>query len=242
MAWTYLAASAESQRPSKGMLPQSPIVKLIDMQGVSSYRECPTEVCPSLLFGTMFPLCTEDCCRRLILSMEVSPAKISASPPNIRRLMEQVWTESEAVYSAKSNGLLAKLRPNGCSSKIPRIYALTDLAESSKAWTASGTMLDGVCSALPILVPFIREKGGFYWPTPATRDYRDYGLKPGQKSLETTMKRNSPSAFAVAINHYQKTFTPGLYEWLMTYPMGWTECEPWAIPLSRRKRGKRSND
>jgi hypothetical protein len=71
------------------------------------------------------------------------------------------------------------------------------------------------------------------YPTPTSRDYR-YGMK-----LETVDRRAQESSRGVNLSEFmQRTqrnngeLNPNWVEWLMGYPIGYTELEPLETPLS----------
>lgn len=66
-------------------------------------------------------------------------------------------------------------------------------------------------------------------PTPAQRDYR----YPNSKSYS---ERGGGSNGEQLPNHVGGPLNPPWVEWLMGFPIGWTELDPSEMPLSRRSR------
>lgn len=97
------------------------------------------------------------------------------------------------------------------------------------------------------------------WPTPTARDWKDSGM---EKSAQERKSPNLPAAVRMwptpdtetrgaRINQNGHHLTlqdavgsgklnPQFVEWLMGYPIGWTELSPWAIQWLVCKRKKRS--
>jgi site-specific DNA-cytosine methylase len=67
------------------------------------------------------------------------------------------------------------------------------------------------------------------WPTPCARDSRDCGA-PAEASRNTPSLAHQPGG----------QLNPTWVEWLMGYPLGWTELEDWAMQWFRSKRKSRS--
>jgi DNA (cytosine-5)-methyltransferase 1 len=65
------------------------------------------------------------------------------------------------------------------------------------------------------------------WPTPSARDYRtDYGdTEAGRKRMEHS--RGKPLAHVAGRGGQ---LNPEWVEWLMGFPLGWTDLEPSATP------------
>lgn len=69
------------------------------------------------------------------------------------------------------------------------------------------------------------------YPTPKTRDWKDNGKSPAE------FRRNTLTLATVAGGQ----LSPMWVEWLMGYPIGWTELKDWATQLCQRKQKKRLN-
>lgn len=67
------------------------------------------------------------------------------------------------------------------------------------------------------------------WPTPAARDYKDAGQNTNYEKVKE--KGKLAGAAGGALN-------PAWVEWLMGFPVGWTDCEPSGTPSSPRSRKK----
>jgi hypothetical protein len=72
------------------------------------------------------------------------------------------------------------------------------------------------------------------WPTPNAGDY-----KAGMSNALGRQQSSLPRSVGIAegkSSGRRGGLNPPWVEWLMGFPMGWTELEPWATPSSRRSR------
>lgn len=123
------------------------------------------------------------------------------------------------------------------------------MGSSSVTWPRAGTTRSGTAFQRRPLVPHISETeyglwptpdAGVYgagttlavavrlWPSPMARDFR----YPGKSRLERTGGRQGevlPQAVGGPLN-------PTWVEWLMGFPLGWTELKDSATPSSRKSR------
>ena len=96
----------------------------------------------------------------------------------------------------------------------------------------SGIQQDGLLRAVKRLDHPKIVKDGFVWPTPTARAAPD---------CRAERRRNSPSLECI-LNLKNGTnglkTNPRFLEWMMSYPLGWTELAPWVIQyvLSKRKK------
>jgi hypothetical protein len=67
------------------------------------------------------------------------------------------------------------------------------------------------------------------WPTPAHRDWRHPNAKPYSERGGGKKGEQLPNAIGGALN-------PTWVEWLMGFPLGWTDCGASATPSSRKFR------
>lgn len=130
-----------------------------------------------------------------------------------------------------------------------------------------GMTVDGALYPLRKLGRTIKENAGFYLPTPDTgmrggTIYDPKGKSQSQRTLQSYVKtfptptaqdaknstlppsqRNRDTLPGHMIRSGQKPggqLNPMWVEWLMGYPIGWTELKDWAMQSYRSKRGKRS--
>ena len=113
-----------------------------------------------------------------------------------------------------------------------QVCLLTNMAdEYSQTWPKQGLMRDGVCSEQTMWVRRTSANASGYLPTPTARDWKDNGKSPAE------LARNSVTLATRAGGK----LNPMWIEWLMGWPIGWTDLKPWAMgkyPQSLQKRGE----
>ena len=77
------------------------------------------------------------------------------------------------------------------------------------------------------------------FPTPRASDAKDYGPVHSHSHMK---ERRYLCADVKEENKPTGRLNPTWVEWLMNYPLGWTELKPWAMRLFPRKCPKPSND
>jgi hypothetical protein len=192
-----------------------------------------TESCPASPFGTTSEPSTERHGEGgLMLCAEDSPAQTFHPPAP--------WLESQerkAAYGSKWPEWFAKFDPILSSWKILQISLFADLDESLETWPRWGIMHDGVCSELATLPLPTSESESGYWPTPTASDSIRMKLKrpSHEKNLANNKSKGHgaglassslPAQLAVQIGAF---LHPILGEWLMGFPMGWTDLNPLAM-------------
>jgi len=143
-------------------------------------------------------------------------------------------TESEAECGEKWRGSFAKYDPNTHSLRTHQYSLLEDSTESCVTLPKSGLMLHGLLYQPQALGRRISETDcGSYarWPTPTRRDYR------GANSYQTTQRKlqdgkraqidQLPNALQQELGRgIGSTMNPTWVEWLMGWPLGWTDLKP----------------
>ena len=185
----------------------------------------------------------------LTLYLEGFHAKTSAQQGQALELME-----SEAECGDKWRASFTKYNPNSCSWKTHQCSLLGDLDEFSETWPQWGLMRNGECWEQRTLEQTIRgTESGLSeqtWPTPRCQMTRPVKIRldieKGHKgnleevvalrekfttptahnSKETNapseMNRNTPTLAAQAGGSLNPTWV----EWLMGWPLGWTDLKP----------------
>lgn len=77
------------------------------------------------------------------------------------------------------------------------------------------------------------------WPTPGAADNRDRGHL-GMPAIQRRAAKGKQLNLGMVVSDQSGALNPEWVEWLMGYPIGWTDCEPSETPSSRRSR-KRSS-
>jgi hypothetical protein len=148
--------------------------------------------------------------------------------------------------------LLTNANPDLFGGKTRQNLKPKDLRTSFERWPSAGMFADGQLSALTIAGCHIKESAfGFSLPTPTSRDWKDTpGMAMERKDGKTRTdrlpmllfscvrsagiewKQATPTAVrTVSVKGLMVTimgeeYSPELPEWLMGWPIGWTDCVP----------------
>ena len=165
------------------------------------------------------------------------------------------------AYGATTPELLARFDHSSLSWKTSQLCLIEGLATFSEIWPRSGMMRSGIAYQLRPLVPLINGIGcGLWptpnagagrggpdfahrkrvksislqtavqiWPTPAARDYRYPNKKPYSERGGGKQGEQLPNAVGGPLN-------PTWVEWLMGFPLGWTDLKRSGMRSSRRWR------
>ncbi len=256
MSWHYLqGAAAESWAGS--CLDGAPfaLLKLIPIADRSCSHVNETETSPGSPYGmTCGRLTGARGAAASTLLVGDFPAKISARPE-----MDGGSRASGADYGQKWRASFARYDPVLCSWKTAQFSLLGDSDVYSETWPRWGSMRNGACSERGIPV---RRTGGIgfgswlptptvsthwsnrsmsdgaavrltlcgmaaknTWPTPTAHNAKE-------TNAPSESKRNTPTLAAQVGGHLNPTWV----EWLMGWPIGWTDCEPLATDRFRRWR------
>ena len=145
-----------------------------------------------------------------MLSQEVFHAKIFLPQEKVQDL-----TEKGQDFGEKWQGSFTKYSPDSCSWKTHQCSFLGDLDEFSETWPRWGSMRTGECYQLPMSEQNINETEYGLWPTPTTPS--GGGNCGGSGAYKNAIKNGT---------HIPHSINPSLYEWLMGWPIGWTDLKP----------------
>ena len=114
-------------------------------------------------------------------------------------------------------GLFASFSPDTSLWRTLRASASEDSIEYSETWPRAGMTRSGTAYRLRPLVRPISEIGSTYWPTPVADDtgHRKKPYSQGGRAL--SYMAGGP-------------LSPAWLEWLMGFPIGWTELPPSETP------------
>jgi hypothetical protein len=159
---------------------------------------------------------------------------------------------NEADCGLSTCGLLTNAAPDLFGGKTRQNSKPKDLRTSFERWPSAGTFADGQLSALTIADFRTKESGfGFSLPTPTSRDWKDTpGMAMERKDGKTRADR-LPMLLFLSVNSAGikwkqttataaqtvkvkgltvtiagKEYCPELPEWLMAWPIGWTDYAP----------------
>jgi hypothetical protein len=156
-----------------------------------------------------------------MLSQEDSLAKICQQQEKAKDLMA-----SDQDSGRKWQGSFAKYNPDTHSLRTPQCLLFEDSTEFCAILPKWGLMLNGVCWEQQTLVQNTRgiESGlsptpppPDNWPTPTTPS--GGGNCGGSGAYKNAIKNGT---------HIPHSINPNLYEWLMGWPIGWTDLKPLA--------------
>ena len=183
-------------------------------------------------------------------SAEASPARTSASPEAGRG-----WQANAPAYGVSTPELLASFDPATSSWKTSQLCFLEGLTTYSGAWPRSGMTRNGIAYQLPPLVPLtgatgsglwqtpvaddaVNRKNGKWnsrgepklsaqvlWPTPQANDNRNRGHL-GMPAIQRRALIGKQLMLSMVVSDTSGQLNPTFVEWLMGFPLGWTDCEP----------------
>jgi len=174
-------------------------------------------------FGMTFKPLTENLGEELLMSYR--EAFLARTSPLLEK--EQESMEKPLECGEKWHGSFAKYNPDSCSWKTHQCSLLGDLEEFSETWPQWGLMRNGECWERQMLAQTTKEtEFGLLqkWPTPVTRDYKDSGSQEALKRARD--KRDSPGLALLVGAEGGGNLNPTWVEWLMGWPLGWTDLKP----------------
>ena len=186
----------------------------------------------------------------LTLWLAASRARTYPSPAKARALMAP-----SQECGATWRGSLARFDPSTFSWRTAQPSLLEDLGESSVIWPRSGMTAGGQCWALPMLGrrikgtdsglwPTITVCGNYNrkgasatsgdglitalrtWPTPIRRDSRT--VRGGVRMKNSMGSEPLITQVAESEHRTDGRLNPVWVEWLMGWPLGWTDLKPLA--------------
>jgi hypothetical protein len=155
------------------------------------------------------------------------------------------WTENAAECGITWRGWLAKFDPHSSSWKTPQCSLLGEELESLQTLPRWGMTRNGLLWEQPMLEPITRGTESGYWPTPIASDSRGSSgqPRPGKqvqlvdavKKYPTPTRRDYKSGTGAQDRPGHSpplssviggTLNPMWVEWLMGWPLGWTDLKP----------------
>jgi len=79
-----------------------------------------------------------------------------------------------------------------------------------------------------------------FWPTPKANKVHPMITDKNRQKLSSRNKANLEEVIAGKCGKATGQLNPAWVEWLMGYPMGWTDLKDWATPSSRKSHTKSS--
>ena len=186
-----------------------------------------------------------------MLFLEGSPAKTSAQRVRVKDL-----PETARAYGLRCSELLERSGLDMCSRKTVRTCVPVALAPLSKALPAWGMTYAGACWELGTRVRPTKEIAcgsmlatptakanqlapsmqkwpscRAWWPTPQSSDCRDRGHM-GTKVVQRRIANGRQVNLGMVASDISGKLNPDWVEWLMGWPIGWTDSEPLATDRS----------
>lgn len=209
----------------------------IDTLLAYSTHELPTDTCTTRQSGmTCLVLTGAHGGGTSMLSRQVSPASHSALPESSEQATTRAM-DGQPLPASFARYDRATCTWRTCQASFLESMGTTD--EYSESWPRSGMMLDGVCYPLQRLGRRTNETGYGYMATPtSTANQLSPSMRkhPGcvawlptptahnakETAAPSEWKRNTPTLATRAGG----TLNPTWVEWLMGWPLGWTDLEP----------------
>jgi len=169
----------------------------------------------------------------LTYCLEASPVKTSG------RLVKAQGSQVPAlVCGPKWRGSLVRLDLATSSWKTHLCSSAEVSTLFSGTWPRWGTMQSGVCSERETQAPLTSETVSGLWLTPTRTDSKPSGIKEATMMLralsgevipETYRRlRSQVAALALQVGEGFGPLNPTWVEWLMGWPLGWTDLQPLA--------------
>ena len=198
-------------------------------------------------FGMMFKPLTEDRGEELLMSyLAAFHAKTSPQPEK-----EQGLTESGQGCGEKWHGSFTRYDPDSSLWRTHQCSLLGDLEPFSETWPRWGLMRSGECWEQQMLALHTSETESGLWPTPRSCSAMAATITPENSwawnrflNLETVVGRrmfptptahnaketNAPSEALrnepTLASRVGGKLNPMWVEWLMGWPLGWTDLKP----------------
>ena len=230
MSYTYLRESGEEFLVEHCLdIPAYVQLKLNLTVEQSCCKDKEMEYCQDFRFGTTSEHSTEGLGKDSLTScVEDSPAKIFQSQEGEGDSMAR-----EADCGKRCGESFAKLDHTTSSWKTRQLCLLEEWEQSLKTWPKWGMMQGGECWELTTSELLTNENEFGLWPTPTASDHLFFcattmerkertGVRPSGAKIGSALKWYRP-ALPYVING---KLDPNLGEWLMGYPINWTDLKP----------------
>jgi hypothetical protein len=161
-------------------------------------------------------------------------ARTLAQPERVQEL-----TANDPQCGSTWQGSLAKYDQSTSMWKTAQCSLLEDSMSFSLTLLRWGLMQDGALYPQQTLVQTIKGKESGYWPTPSTRDH-----KGGYIGGRIRNGKISWDTLDVAVQHTDNQnkdggqLNPTWVEWLMGWPLGWTDLKPLEMDKYHKWRQK----
>ena len=170
---------------------------------------------------------------------------LGASPARTFPLQEPVGglMASGPDSGQKWRGSLAKYSPDSRSWKTAQRSLLGGLDEFSETWPRWGTTVAGELYLLPTPALHIDASASGLWPTPTASDNRDRG-NMSDPAIQRRIRLGKQVGLSMAVKSGPQagSLNPTWVEWLMGWPLGWTDLKPLETGKSQSPQSLRGAD
>lgn len=222
MSWHYLQAqAAESWEGSCLDGAPDALLSLIPTQDGYSSQDRKTDACHGSLSGTMSAPSTAspgaDTSTLLAVGFHARTSAVQAKV--------QASTASGLAYGENLLESFARYDPDTCSWRTRQCSLLGGFTVYSETWPRWGLMRGGECWELGTLEPSTEGIGsGYSLPTPTKNDSKGAGSR---RFLGSDHYRGAKTSEALRRSREDPIYLdPCFGEWLMRWPIKWTDCEP----------------
>ena len=197
----------------------SALLRLIPIAGKSSFKGRKKGSLKSSQFGMMYAPSTVNLGKvTSTLSLEGSPARTSAPQEKVLD-----WRVKDRVSGKTLRGSSARFDHATFSWRIALASQGLGLTKFSVTWPRWGSMRNGVCWALPTQERPTYGNGSGFWPTPNASDHIQRKTSASWKAKgRVNFVLSNPEITGVTGGQ----LNPPWVEWLMGWPIGWTDLEP----------------
>jgi hypothetical protein len=147
------------------------------------------------------------------------PVRTSAEP-----VTKLASTESGPDSGEKWREWLAKFDRDSCSWKTPQLSLLEASGESLETWPRSGMTRDGIAYPLPSAALLTSATGLGLLPTPTVQQGRN--RTSGRSNPNSEHHDGLTLMDWLWLNVGQVKQKPSFVEWMMDWPLGWTDLRP----------------
>ena len=180
-------------------------------------------------FGMTYKPLTENLGEELLTLFRAGfHVKTSQQPEKAQGL-----TENDQGCGEKWRASFTKYDPDSCSWKTHQCSLLGDLELFSETWPRWGLMRNGECWEQQMLAHHINDTEFGSLPTPVATD----GMSPSMGTIScqngrfVRTSKTSGTKFGARLSGAYKLMTghlmpPSFSEWMMGWPLGWTDLKP----------------
>jgi hypothetical protein len=140
----------------------------------------------------------------------------------------KAWTERAAECGTTWRGWLARYDPATSLWRTAQCSLLEEEQESLQTLPRWGMTVGGLLWELPMLEQTIKETGSGSlekWPTPQSSDCRDRG-NMSNPAIQRRVQKGKQLNLSMVVHPTSGKLNPTWVEWLMGWPLGWTDLKP----------------